>query len=82
MRDAPYSQRLCMRGCEAAVDTEHHLLFECGATAEARALHWELLALTDDDLATLMDGVYDPEQFETIMDFTYCSINAASGPAA
>jgi hypothetical protein len=25
---APYSQRLCPRGCAAAVDTEQHVLFE------------------------------------------------------
>ncbi len=33
----PYSQRLCPRGCAATVDTEQHALFECQATAAARA---------------------------------------------
>jgi hypothetical protein len=32
LHGVPYSQRLCTRGCEAAVDSEYHLLFECGAT--------------------------------------------------
>jgi hypothetical protein len=37
----PYSQRLCPRGCAAAVDTEQHVLFECQATGAARARYWD-----------------------------------------
>ena len=43
----PYSQRLCTRGCVEAVDSESHLLFECGATAAAREFYWDALELAD-----------------------------------
>jgi hypothetical protein len=43
----PYSQRLCPRGCPAAVDSEQHVQFECLVTEAARARHWEDLDLDD-----------------------------------
>jgi hypothetical protein len=35
--DVAYTRRWCTRGCNEATDTEHHLLFECPALADARA---------------------------------------------
>jgi hypothetical protein len=41
----PFSQRLCPRGCAAAVDTEQHALFKCCATDAARARYMDALGL-------------------------------------
>ncbi len=50
----PYSQRLCPRGCAAAVDTEQHVLFECLATEAARVRLWDDLCLDACDMRCLM----------------------------
>ncbi len=52
----PYSQRLCPRGCAAAVDTEQHVLFECQATAAARARYRDVLGACD--MRCLMDKMH------------------------
>jgi hypothetical protein len=46
------NKRLCPRGCTAAIDSEHHVLFECLATR-----HWpaKSLDLGADELRSLMD---------------------------
>ena len=67
-----YSQRLCPRGCAAAVDTEQHVLFECQATEEARALYWDELDLASADLlGGLMDSVYQQDKACLVMDVIY-----------
>jgi hypothetical protein len=52
-----YTQWLCTRGCLSAVDSEHHLLFECLATKDVRAAFTDVLPLADADLGSLMDMV-------------------------
>jgi hypothetical protein len=78
----PYSQRLCTRGCEAAVDSEYHLLFECGATAAARDLYLEALGLADADLAGLMTKVYEIDSVGAVMDFVHYATALVSRPTA
>jgi hypothetical protein len=78
----PYSQRLCTRGCVEAVDSESHLLFECGATAAAREFYWDALELADTDLTRLMGRVYEGDYAESIMDFVHYAITLVSRPTA
>jgi hypothetical protein len=63
-------------------DSEQHLLFECAAVEDVRTLFWGKLGLADYDLSSLMDGVYNSDQIETIMDFNYRILGAISGPTA
>jgi hypothetical protein len=77
-----YTQRWCTRGCTAATDSEQHLLFECPAFEDVRALFSDALNLADCDLSGLMDGVYCPELVGSIMDFTYGITYASPGPSA
>jgi hypothetical protein len=79
---APYSQRLCPRGCEAMIDSEQHILFECVASEDARTHFWEDLDLASSDLGSLMSRVYQEEDAGRIMDFVYYVTNSISGPAA
>ncbi len=65
----PYSQRLCPRGCAAAVDTEQHVLFECLTTEAARARHRDDLGLDARDMRCLMDKVYQQKDVRLVMDF-------------
>jgi hypothetical protein len=57
----PFSQRLCPRGCAAAVDTEQHALFECQATEAPRARYRDALGLDACDMRCLMDRVYQQD---------------------
>ena len=77
-----YSQRLCPRGCATAVDTEQHMLFECLATEEARALFWDELDLASTDMRGLMDRVYQQDKACLVMDFIYYATNSISGQTA
>jgi hypothetical protein len=77
-RSVPYSQRWCIRGCDHALDFEKHLLFECAAVE--RTLFWGKLGLADHELSSLMDGVYNSDQIETIMYFNYRILGAMCGP--
>ena len=77
-----YSQRLGPRGCATAVDTEQHMLLECLATEEARALYWDELDLASADLGGLMDGVYQQDKACLVMDFIYHATNSISGQTA
>jgi hypothetical protein len=77
-----YTQRQCTRGCTGPNDSEHHLLFECPAFEDVRTEFSSALNLTNCDLSGLMDGVYCPELFGYIMDFTYRITNASLGPSA
>jgi hypothetical protein len=81
-RSVPYSQRWCIRGCDHALDSEQHLLFECAAVEDVRTLFWGKLGLADHDLSSLMDRVYNSDQIETMMDFNYRILGAISGPTA
>jgi hypothetical protein len=79
----PYSQRLCPRGCAAAVDTEQHVLFECLATEAARARYWDDLGLdAARDMRCLMDKVYQQKDVGLVMDFVYEASNLIPGPTA
>ena len=78
----PYTQRWCTRGCTEVVDSEHHLLFDCPAVAAARSGFSDVLYLGEPDLGKLMDGVYQEELTERIMDFTYRITKALTGPTA
>jgi hypothetical protein len=71
----PYSQRLCPRGCAAAVDTEQHVLFECQATEAAQARYWDALGLGACDMRCLMDQVYQQKDVGLVMDFVYEASN-------
>jgi hypothetical protein len=59
-----YTQRLCTRGCLSAIDSEHHLLFECLTTQDVRAAFTDVLPLADADLGSLMDMVYQQDAIE------------------
>jgi hypothetical protein len=78
----PYSQRLCPRGCAAAVDSEHHVLFECLATEAARAWHWPDLDLGTGGMRCLMDKVYQQKEVGLVEDFVYEASNSIPGPTA
>ncbi len=78
----PYSQRLCPRGCAAAVDTEQHVLFECQATEAARARYRDALGLDECDMRCLMDKVYQQKDVGLVMDFVYEASNLIPGPTA
>ncbi len=69
-RLVPYFQRWCIRGCDHALDSEQHLLFDCAAgrwkMEDVRTLLWGKLGLSDHNLSSLMDGVYRTERIETI----------------
>jgi hypothetical protein len=66
-----YTHRLCTRGCLSAIDSEHHLLFECLATEGARAAFTDVLPLADADLGSLMDMVYQEDDIDNILEFAY-----------
>ena len=78
----PYSQRLCPRGCAAAVDTEQHALFECQATAAARARHRDALGLDACDMRCLMDKVYQEKHAGLVLDFVHEASSLIPGPTA
>ncbi len=79
----PYSQRLCPRGCAAAVDTEQHVpLFECLAAEAARARYWDDLGLGARDMRCLMDKVYQQKDLGLVADFVYEASNLIPGPTA
>ena len=78
----PCTQRWCTRGCTEVVASEHHLLFDCPAVAAARSGFSDVLYLGEPDLGKLMDGVYQEELTERIMDFTYRITKALTGPTA
>jgi hypothetical protein len=61
---ASYTQRLCTRGCLSAIDSEHHLLFECRTTEGARAAFTDVLPLADADPGSLMDMVYQQDDID------------------
>jgi hypothetical protein len=78
----PYSQRLCPRGCAAAVDTEQHALFECQATEAARARYWDDLGLDARDMRGLIDKVYQQKDVGQVMDFVCEASNMIPRPTA
>jgi hypothetical protein len=80
MAGAPSSQHIFkMAQCEARpLNTGHRPR----ASVRHRTLFWGKLGLADHDLSSLMDGVYNSDQIETIMDFNYRILEVISGPTA
>jgi hypothetical protein len=73
-----YTQRLCTRGCLSAIDSKHHLLFECLATEDLRAAFTDVLPLADADLGSLMDMVYQQDAIDNILEFAYRKLSRAN----